>query len=151
MEELDNNIEEVQAESIDGSGPKGLRDENKRLKEELKEYKAAALSSTINSLGLNPVVAKAVTKLYDGKPDVESIKAYIKDEFGEIVEETTPAVEPNAGFTDASARVDKLSTSAVSDNPQSFNEQLAEVINNGSPRQSIAAKLYAMEQTKQQK
>ena len=151
MEELDNNLEEVQAEGTDGSGPKGLRDENKRLKDELKEYKAAALDSTINSLGLNPIVAKAVTKLYDGKPDADSIKAYIKEEFGELSEETVPVEVANVEFTDASARVDKLSTSQVNNNPQSLQEQLRDVVSNGTPRQSIAAKLYAMDQLEQDK
>jgi len=85
MEELENNIDEVQTEDTDGSGPKGLRDENKRLKEELKEYKTAALQSTVNSLNLHPAVAKAVTKLYDGKPDVDAISAFVKQEFGDDV------------------------------------------------------------------
>jgi hypothetical protein len=145
MEELENNIDEVQTEDTDGSGPKGLRDENKRLKEELKEYKTAALQSTVKSLNLHPAVAKAVTKLYDGKPDVDAISDFVKQEFGDdVVMSNTAPVQQN-NFTDASQRVDKLSTSAVSDTPQSREQALNDIIKNGTLRQSLTAKLAAMD------
>tara|TARA_R100000278_G_scaffold120009_1_gene102002 strand:- start:358 stop:810 length:453 start_codon:yes stop_codon:yes gene_type:complete len=150
MEELDNNLEEAQTEDTDASGPKGLRDENKRLKEELKEYKSAALESTVNSLGLDPVVAKAVTKLYDGKPNADSVKAFVNEEFGDVLGQVQPAEQTKEEFTDASARVDKLATSQVSNNPQSLDQQIQEVISTGTVRESIAAKLYAMENQNKQ-
>jgi hypothetical protein len=145
MEELEYNTDDVQTEDTDGSGPKGLRDENKRLKEELREFKTAAIESTVNSLGLHPAVAKAVTKLYDGKPNKEAISEFVKQEFGDdvVMSNTTPVQQNN--FTDASQRVDKLSTSAVSDTPQSREQALNDIIKNGTLRQSLTAKLAAME------
>ena len=127
-----------------------MRDENKRLKEELKEYKSAALESTVNSLGLDPVVAKAVTKLYDGKPNADSVKAFVNEEFGDVLGQVQPAEQTKEEFTDASARVDKLATSQVSNNPQSLDQQIQEVISTGTVRESIAAKLYAMENQNKQ-
>jgi hypothetical protein len=89
---------------------------------------------------------------YDGPVDLESISQFAKDEYGfeptgQVEEITQPAPEPVVQ-DDARARVAALDANSVSEVPRNVDEQLANIMKNGTVKQSMAAKLGLMEQQK---
>ena len=105
-------------------------------------------------LDLSKGIGKAVDKLYEGELTVEGIQQYASEEFGvdvdvgrqdgiQEVQENVQAVE------NSQAKLDNLQKSSVADVfGEDIEAQIAEISAKGTPRQSIAAKLLAMEEDK---
>jgi hypothetical protein len=126
----------------------------KKLEAELASYKDKEINNVFGKLGLSTDkgFGKALKQVYDGPVDVESIAQFAKDEYGfeatgQVQEITQPAPAPNAQ-DDARARVAALDANSVSEIPRDVNEQLANIMKNGSVKQSMAAKLNLLEQQK---
>jgi len=83
--------EQINVESSDDNAIAQLRDEYKRLKAENKAYKQNVMNSALQSIGLDADkgIGKAVTKLYDGEMNSESIAQFVQEEFGEGVANVT--------------------------------------------------------------
>jgi|TARA_R110000824_G_scaffold50281_2_gene140588 hypothetical protein len=105
-------------------------------------------------LDLSKGIGKAVDKLYEGELTVEGIQQYASEEFGvdvdvgrqdgiQEVQENVQAVE------NSQAKLDNIQKSSVADVfGEDIEAQIAEISAKGTPRQSIAAKLLAMEEDK---
>jgi len=126
----------------------------KKLEAELASFKDKEINNVFGKLGLSTDkgFGKALKQVYDGPVDLESISQFAKDEYGfeptgQVEEITQPAPEPVLQ-DDARARVAALDANSVSEVPQNVNEQLANIMKNGTVKQSMAAKLGLMEQQK---
>jgi len=103
-------------------------------------------------LSIDKGFGKALKQVYDGPVDLESISQFAKDEYGfeptgQVEEITQPAPEPVVQ-DDARARVAALDANSVSEVPRNVDEQLANIMKNGTVKQSMAAKLGLIEQQK---
>lgn len=126
----------------------------KKLEAELASFKDKEINNVFGKLGLSTDkgFGKALKQVYDGPVDLESISQFAKDEYGfeptgQVEEITQPAPEPVLQ-DDARARVAALDANSVSEVPRNVDEQLANIMKNGTVKQSMAAKLGLMEQEK---
>jgi len=126
----------------------------KKLEAELASFKDKEINNVFGKLGLSTDkgFGKALKQVYDGPVDLESISQFAKDEYGfeptgQVEEITQPAPEPVVQ-DDARARVAALDANSVSEVPRNVDEQLANIMKNGTVKQSMAAKLGLMEQEK---
>jgi hypothetical protein len=126
----------------------------KKLEAELASFKDKEINNVFGKLGLSTDkgFGKALKQVYDGPVDLESISQFAKDEYGfettgQVEEITQPAPEPVLQ-DDARARVAALDANSVSEVPRNVDEQLANIMKNGTVKQSMAAKLGLMEQQK---
>jgi hypothetical protein len=126
----------------------------KKLEAELASFKDKEINNVFGKLGLSTDkgFGKALKQVYEGPVDLESISQFAKDEYGfeptgQVEEITQPAPEPVVQ-DDARARVAALDANSVSEVPRNVDEQLANIMKNGTVKQSMAAKLGLMEQQK---
>lgn len=146
--------EQINTESTDDNAIAQLRDEYKRLKAENKAYKQNVMNSALQSIGLeaDKGIGKAVTKLYDGEMNSESIAQFVQEEFGEGVANVTnePVQEPTVAdnVVQAQSRVEQLNKVGVDNKPLDTMSEFKQFVNSSetSTKQSIAAKLAMMEQ-----
>lgn len=158
MEEnkLDQATEDAIEEAVESNDNiKQLRDEFKKLKAENKAFKAQAMNSALESLGLeaDKGIGKAVTKMYDGEMNGEAIAAFVQEEFGEvgaIDAKTEPDTADNV--VQAQSRVEQLQKVGVDNKPLDMMGEFKQYVNspNTTTKQSIAAKLAMMDQDKKQ-
>lgn len=149
------NIEQDNIEQPEEGSIAQLRDEYKKLKAENKAFKQNLMNSALSSMGLEPDkgIGKAVTKLYDGDVNVESIQEFVKTEFGEVgaIDANTQPEEPvTENVVQAQSRVEQLNKLGVDPKPQNVMAAFKEYVNSPdtTTRQSIAAKLTMMDQNK---
>ena len=159
MEEnkLDQATEDAIEEAVESNDNiKQLRDEFKKLKAENKAFKAQAMNSALEALGLeaDKGIGKAVTKLYDGEMNVSDIKDFVSNEFGDAIN-AEPVVENNVAenVTQAQGRVEQLNKLGVNAEPVDISQEFNNFINdsNTSTRDSINAKLRMIDTLKEQK
>ena len=159
MEEnkLDQATEDAIEEAVESNDNiKQLRDEFKKLKAENKAFKAQAMNSALESLGLeaDKGIGKAVTKLYDGEMNVSDIKDFVSNEFGDAIN-AEPVVEDNVAenVTQAQGRVEQLNKLGVNAEPVDISQEFNNFINdsNTSTRDSINAKLRMLDTLKEDK
>ena len=158
MEEnkLDQATEDAIEEAVESNDNiKQLRDEFKKLKAENKAFKAQAMNSALESLGLeaDKGIVKAVTKQYDGEMNVSDIKDFVSNEFGDAIN-AEPVVENNVAenVTQAQGRVEQLNKLGVNAEPVDISQEFNNFINdsNTSTRDSINAKLRMLDTLKEQ-
>jgi hypothetical protein len=151
MEEFDapeNGVKQMR-EALDRQAEK-----NKKLEAELALYKEKEIDSVFGEIGLetNKGFGKALKQVYDGPINKESIAEFAKTEYGfepsgQVQNEPQTELEQPVQ-DDARSRVAALDANSVSDIPQDVNEQLANILQNGSVKDSLAAKLNIMDQQK---
>ena len=158
MEEnkLDQATEDKIEEVLDSNDNiKQLRDEFKKLKAENKAFKAQAMNTALESLGLeaDKGIGKAVTKLYDGDMNVTDIKDFVSNEFGDAIN-AEPVVENKVAdnVTEAQGRVEQLNKLGINAEPVDISQEFNNFINdsNTSTRDSINAKLRMLDTLKEQ-
>mgnify|MGYP003114689566 FL=1 len=159
MEEnkLDQATEDAIEEAVESNDNiKQLRDEFKKLKAENKAFKAQAMNTALESLGLeaDKGIGKAVTKLYDGEMNVTDIKDFVNNEFGDAIN-AEPVVENKIAdnVTEAQGRVEQLNKLGVNAEPVDISQEFNNFINdsNTSTRDSINAKLRMLDTLKEDK
>ena len=159
MEEnkLDQATEDAIEEAVESNDNiKQLRDEFKKLKAENKAFKAQAMNSALESLGLqaDKGIGKAVTKLYDGEMNVNDIKDFVSNEFGDAIN-AEPVVENKIAdnVTEAQGRVEQLNKLGINAEPVDISQEFNNFINdsNTSTRDSINAKLRMLDTLKEDK
>ena len=158
MEEnkLDQATEDKIEEVLDSNDNiKQLRDEFKKLKAENKAFKAQAMNTALESLGLeaDKGIGKAVTKLYDGDMNVTDIKDFVSNEFGDAIN-AEPVVENKVAdnVTEAQGRVEQLNKLGINAEPVDISQEFNNFINDSttSTRDSINAKLRMLDTLKEQ-
>ena len=129
-------------------------EQNKKLEAELASYKEKEIDSVFGQIGLSTDkgFGKALKQVYDGPVNAESITQFAKDEYGfeptgQVQDVTQPEPEPVVQV-DARARVAALDANSTSVMPQGLDEQLANVMKNGTVKDQLRAKLNIMDQQK---
>jgi hypothetical protein len=129
-------------------------EQNKKLEAELASYKEKEIDSVFGQIGLSTDkgFGKALKQVYDGPVNAESITQFAKDECGfeptgQVQDVTQPEPEPVVQ-DDARARVAALDANSTSVMPQGLDEQLANVMKNGTVKDQLRAKLNIMDQQK---
>ena len=159
MEEnkLDQATEDAIEEAVESNDNiKQLRDEFKKLKAENKAFKAQAMNTALESLGLeaDKGIGKAVTKLYDGEMNVTDIKDFVNNEFGDAIN-AEPVVQDKItdNVTEAQGRVEQLNKLGINAEPVDISQEFNNFINdsNTSTRDSINAKLRMLDTLKEDK
>ncbi len=156
MEDVYDNVD---VEGEDNS-PKGLREQLKKEQQRRKDAESQLVGLTLGELGLNPDegLGKAVSKLYDGKIDKESIKEYVAAEFnvGVSQEENAssevpiePVVNKSEQLQTSEARVQQLREVSKPIESLDLNDQLKEILETGSVRETMTAKLAILDAQKE--
>ena len=129
-------------------------EQNKKLEAELASYKEKEIDSVFGQIGLSTDkgFGKALKQVYDGPVNAESITQFAKDEYGfeptgQVQDVTQPEPE-QVVQDDARARVAALDANSTSMIPQGLDEQLANVMKNGTVKDQLRAKLNIMDQNK---
>ena len=133
---------------------KEIREQNEFLKGKVAEYEAKERTQVFKLAGLDPTkgVGKAVDMMFEGELSVDNIKQYATEEFGVEfgqqdglqqdvgLQQQVEASQDRLNNIQQNSVVDNYNTDAVA--------QLDEIVNKGTVKQSIAAKLYAQEEAK---
>ena len=133
---------------------KEIREQNEFLKGKVAEYEAKERTQVFKLAGLDPTkgVGKAVDMMFEGELNVDNIKQYATEEFGGEfgqqdglqqdvgLQQQVEASQDRLNNIQQNSVVDNYNTDAVA--------QLDEIVNKGTVKQSIAAKLYAQEEAK---
>ena len=129
-------------------------EQNKKLEAELASYKEKEIDSVFGQIGLSTDkgFGKALKQVYNGPVNAESITQFAKDEYGfeptgQVQDVTQPEPE-QVVQDDARARVAALDANSTSVMPQGLDEQLANVMKNGTVKDQLRAKLNIMDQDK---
>jgi len=136
------------------NSPKGLREQLKKEQARRKEAESQLVGLTLSEMGLsaNEGLGKAVTKLYDGPIDKDSISKFVADEFNYVSNQSVseaPVEQPASKVeqvTAAEQRVQQLNTVSNPNESQDIMEQLSGVIQEGSVKDAIRAKMSLIQQ-----
>ena len=136
------------------NSPKGLREQLEKEQARRKEAESQLVGLTLSEMGLNANegLGKAVTKLYDGPVDKDSISKFVADEFNYVSNQSVseaPVEEPASKVEQVIAseqRVQQLGTVSNPNESQDIMEQLNDVITKGSVKDAIRAKVSLIDQ-----
>jgi len=131
-------------------GIKGLREKLKSVEQENKELKSVVKTSLFKDVGLDPTVGtgKMAFDLYDGKPDTSELGSWLKETYNidtEIQQNDEVAAEKIA---ESDVKMTAINQNSVATQPVDLQEQLQQVIAEGSVKDSIRAKLLLQEEAK---
>ena len=111
-------------------------------KERVQIFKDAGLDTSTG-------VGKAVEKLYEGEMNVESIQKYASEEFGVEFGQQDGIQSEITEVEQSQTRLDNIQKSSVVDvYSDDIVSQIKEVEAKGTTKQSISAKLFAIEEAK---
>ena len=129
---------------------KAIREENKTLKEELVKYQVQERDNLFQQVGLDRTkgVGKAADLMYEGDLEINALKTFITEEFGEEVVSGQQDSIRNT-VNEGQNRLDALQQSAQTINAApSVQEQIAQAQQTGRTRDSIASKMAALDELK---
>jgi len=129
---------------------KAIREENKTLKEELVKYQVQERDNLFKQVGLDRTkgVGKAADLMYEGDLEINALKTFITEEFGEEVVSGQQDSIRNT-VNEGQNRLDALQQSAQTINAApSVQEQIAQAQQTGRTRDSIASKMAALDELK---
>jgi hypothetical protein len=148
-----NDTNNTEVEDVESGGIDNLRTAYKQEKAERKALQQELMNVALSSMGLDPTkgVGKAVLKTYDGKPNIEEIKSFVTEEFGDVVNSTPVSnQEPQESVSDnviqAQSRVEQLNKIGVSSQPVDVMDAFRDVVKSGNVTQSLRAKMALIEQ-----
>ena len=125
---------------------KAIREENKTLKEELVKYQVQERDNLFQQVGLDRTkgVGKAADLMYEGDLEINALKTFINEEFGEDVISGQQDSIRNT-VNEGQNRLDALQQTAQTINAvPSAQEQIAQAQQTGRVRDSIASKMAAL-------
>ena len=146
-EEFDNTDSSVSGEDKNW---KAIREENKALKEELVKYQTQERDSLFNQIGLHRTkgIGKAADLMYEGDLEVNALKTFISEEFGEEVVSGQQDSIRNT-MNEGQNRLDALQQTAQTINTApNVQEKIAQAQQSGRVKDSIASKLSALNELK---
>ena len=133
---------------------KELREKNEFLEGRLAEFEAKEKVQIFKDAGLDTSkgVGKAVDKLFEGEVTVENIQQYATEEFGvefgqqDGIQQDVPVTQ---AIDESQSKLDNIQKNSVVDVfGDDIVSQIREVESKGTTKQSIAAKLFAIEEAK---
>jgi len=148
--------EEVkETEIADGKGEESFRDYTKRLEKENKELRSYAKTNLFKEVGLDPTqgTGKMAADLYSGKLDSTELSSWLSDNYGidadqNVNQNDTVAAEKIMESDAKSQTIQQQSASIGEEDPMQI---LDEIVKNGSPSESIRAKMYMQDRMKKEK
>lgn len=142
-------IEEQELESSENDKNwKSLRDENKSLKEKVTVFEAQAKDGVFKEAGLDTKqgIGKAISQVYKGDLDVESLQTFASEEYGITFEEVGQQDGIREEVQESQNKLDSITRESVVD---TFGENIIDDINNAkSVKDSIRLKLAAIDEAK---
>jgi hypothetical protein len=139
--------------SVEDKNWKAIREENKALKEELVKFQTQERDSLFKQVGLDRTkgVGKAADLMYEGDLEVDALKAFINEEFGEgVVSGQQDSIRNTVN--EGQNRLDALQQTAQSINAApNIQDQVAQAQQSGRVRDSIATKMAALDELKKDK
>ena len=142
---MSENIENADGSVNDDKNWKALREENKALKEALVGFETKQRDDLFKQVGLDRTkgVGKAADLMYEGDLEVEALKSFLVEEFGEsVVSGQQDSIRSTVN--EGQSRLDALNQSAQAINATpSYQEEIAKAQQSGRVRDSIATKLNA--------
>ena len=143
------NLEET-SEVLDSESSviKELRQQIKDLKSENANYKPFVQDRVFKEAGVdvNTPFGKAVSKLYSGPLEAGALRDFVAAEFGEA---PVPQNTEQQEVVQAQRNVSQVMSRAGSKQPVDAMDAFNEVISTGSTRDAIKAKMFMIEQNKQ--
>lgn len=130
---------------------KEMRDKLEIYEGKIAEFEAKERQEVFQKAGLDPSkgVGKAVDMMFEGELSVDNIKQYATEEFGVEFGQQGGLQDTVKSTEESQERLNNIQQNSVVD---TFNtdvlSQVADVAQKGTAKQSITAKLYAMEQDK---
>ena len=145
--------EEIMEGNESNDGIKGLRDKLKSVEQENKELKSVVKTSLFKDVGLDPTIGtgKMAFDLYDGKPDTSELGSWLKETYDidtTVQQNNEVAAEKIA---ESDVKMTTINQNSVAAQPVDLQEQLQQVIAEGSVKDSIRAKLLLQEEEKNNK
>ena len=125
---------------------KAIREENKTLKEELVKYQVQERDNLFQQVGLDRTkgVGKAADLMYEGDLEINALKTFINEEFGEdVVSGQQDSIRSTVN--EGQNRLDALqqSAKAINETPN-VTDKIAQAQKTGRVRDSIASKMMAL-------
>jgi hypothetical protein len=145
-QQMSENIENADSSAGDDKNWKALREENKALKDALVSYESKERDDLFKQVGLDRTkgVGKAADLMYEGDLEVEALKGFLTEEFGEEVVSGQQDSIRNT-VNEGQDRLDALNQSAQAiNNAPNIQEDLAKAQQTGRVRDSISSKLKAL-------
>jgi hypothetical protein len=145
-----NMIEEQELDSVENDKNwKALRDENKSLKEKVTVFEAQAKDGVFKEAGLDTSqgIGKAISQVYKGDLEVESLRTFASEEYGVAFEDVGQQDGIREEVQESQNKLDNISKASVVD---TFGDDIIDAINStDNPKDSIRLKLAAMEEAKE--
>jgi len=143
---MSENIENADGSVNDDKNWKALREENKALKEALVGFETKQRDDLFKQVGLDRTkgVGKAADLMYEGDLEVEALKSFLVEEFGEnVVSGQQDSIRSTVN--EGQSRLDALNQSAQAINSSpNIQDQIAKAQQTGRVRDSISSKLKAL-------
>ena len=149
-QQMSENIENAEGSVESDKNWKAIREENKALKEELVKYQTQERDTLFQQVGLDRTkgVGKAADMMYEGDLEVDALKAFLSEEFGESVVSGQQDSIRNT-VNEGQNRLDALQQQAQTINAApNVQEQIAQAQQSGRVRDSIASKMMALDELK---
>lgn len=153
-EEMTTNDTNVEVEDVESAPIDNLRNAYKQEKAERKALQQELMNVALGSMGLDPSkgIGKAVVKTYSGKPNIDEIKSFVTEEFGDVQSTEAPTPEQpqdiSENVTQAQSRVEQLNKIGVSSEPTDVMDAFKDVVSSGNVSDSIRARMAMMENNK---
>jgi len=143
-------IEEQELDSSENDKNwKSLREENKSLKEKVTVFEAKAKDGVFKEAGLdtNQGIGKAISQVYKGDLDVESLQTFASEEYGVTFENIGQQDGIREEVQESQNKLDSITRESVVD---TFGENIVDAINSTTNvKDSIRLKLHAIEEAKE--
>jgi hypothetical protein len=149
-QQMSENIENAEGSVESDKNWKAIREENKALKEELIAYQSKERDNLFEQVGLDRTkgVGKAADLMYEGDLEVNALKEFLSEEFGEEVVSGQQDSIRNT-VNEGQNRLDALQQQAQTINAApNVQEQIAQAQQSGRVRDSIASKMMALDELK---
>lgn len=144
-----------ETEIADGKGEESFRDYTKRLEKENKELRSYAKTNLFKEVGLDPTqgTGKMAADLYNGKLDSSELSSWLSENYGITADQNVNLNDSVAAdkIFDADAKSQQIQQSSAPIGEEDPMQLLDEIVKNGSPQESIRAKMYMQERMKQEK
>tara|TARA_R100000781_G_scaffold49281_1_gene32713 strand:+ start:10654 stop:11115 length:462 start_codon:yes stop_codon:yes gene_type:complete len=128
-----------------------IRKKNEALEEKVAVYEAKERINTFQKAGLDTEqgIGKAVEKLYSGEMDVDSIQQFATEEFGVKFGQQDGIQSEVQQVEESQTKLDNIQKDSVVDVfGDDIVSQIRELESKGTTKQSISAKLFAIEEAK---
>ena len=133
---------------------KAMREENELLAKKVADFEAKERTDIFNKAGLDTSkgVGKAVEMMYEGDLSVEGIQAYASEEFGVEFGQQGGIQDTLKSTEQSQERLNTIQNNSVVDiYDEDVLGQIREIEKSGNVRNSIAAKLAAIEEDNKNK